>query len=179
MQSKYRQWISCVLLPGACATLAVAAEPQAPAPVETPAAFAPAPGQADPSATATLAETPPFETIQLPRYVVKADEVPKFTERDILTPQGRLTLAQQRYIHPFCRDYLNRWRLPIIGGGMDAFALQMYADDERLQAMTELEQHVTFYKLSGDTRGAIELKDEIQRAFIRKPDFTAARPRRN
>lgn len=122
---------------------------------------------------------PPYEIIRLPKYVVRPDDVPEFTERELFGTQGRLTIAQRRYIASFNRRVLNRFRLPIIGGGIDQYALQMYEDDERLRQMARFNETVLTYRLSGDEAAAAEFRTEVQQTFMRRSSILDISRRRH
>ena len=90
----------------------------------------------------------PEGVILLPKYTVNEKRMP-FTERDILTPEGRITLANKRYISPVYRKTLGPLAaiasllMNPLGGWRpnDREAMTLYNDAEqkrRNSAMREL-----------------------------------------
>lgn len=75
----------------------------------------------------------------LPPYVVHGPRPPVFHEREVLTQRGLSELAQRRYITQLDHA-LNRYRIPLFGITCEARALAMYAEDERLQNMADLDR---------------------------------------
>ena len=84
------------------------------------------------------------DIIHLPKYIVSEKRVP-FVARDILTPEGRVTLAEKRYISPVYRKTFGPLSaiagllMNPLGGwqpnGPEAMAL--YEDDERMRRGNE------------------------------------------
>jgi hypothetical protein len=84
-------------------------------------------------------DNPNNEILHLPKYVVYGPRPPVFRERDIHSRQGLSELAQKRYITRLDRA-LNRFRLPLFGISLESRALAMYAEDERLQNIADLDR---------------------------------------
>ncbi len=82
---------------------------------------------------------PDSDILQLPKYVVHGPRRPVFREHDLYTQRGLSELAQRRYITQLDHA-LNRFRIPLFGISCEARALAMYAEDERLQNMAELDR---------------------------------------
>jgi hypothetical protein len=78
--------------------------------------------------------------IRLPKYTVQEKKPPVFRERDIYTRGGLADLAQRRYLSATDR-MLNRVTLPLFGTSSEARAMAMYAEDERLNNMSELKEN--------------------------------------
>ena len=75
--------------------------------------------------------------IRLPKYTVQEKKPPVFRERDIFNRAGFAALAQKRYLSNAYRA-LNSFTLPLFGTSPEDHALAMYAEDERLQNMSDL-----------------------------------------
>lgn len=116
-------------------------------------------------------DKPRNEIIRLPKYVVEAKKPPVFAERNLYSNEMLRRLAYQRYVSSFNRNVLNRFRLPFIGGGIDAYAMMQYEAEERQRAMAAMDDKAAMYLISGDKEGAEELKDEAQDTFMRHSEF--------
>lgn len=77
--------------------------------------------------------------IRLPKYTVQEKKPPVFRERDIFTRSGLADLAKSRYLTATDR-MLNRVTLPLFGTSSEARAMAMYAEDERLNNMSDLKE---------------------------------------
>jgi len=82
-------------------------------------------------------DRPQNQILRLPDYVVREKKPPVFRERDIHSPSGLAALAARRYLSETAQA-LNRFRLPLFGGGAQAYALARYEEDERLRNIREL-----------------------------------------
>jgi hypothetical protein len=116
-------------------------------------------------------DKPRNQIIRLPKFVVEAKRPPVFNERNLYSKEMLRRLAYQRYVSAFSRNVLNRFRLPLIGGGIDAYASLMYEDEEREMNMAEIDDRVAMYRVSGDDAAARTLNDEAQRTFMRRSGF--------
>jgi hypothetical protein len=110
-------------------------------------------------------ENPDSEILHLPTYVVHAPRPPVFREREILTQRGLEKLAMKRYITQLDR-VLNRYRIPLIGISCEARALAMYAEDERLRDMADLDRAARNAALV-DRFTAAEIKRQAAATFQR------------
>jgi len=108
--------------------------------------------------------------IRLPKYVVEGQRPPVFNNRNLYSKEMLRRLAYQKYISSFSRNVLNKYRLPIIGGGIDAYAMMMYEAEERKANMEEMADKVSMYRVSGDNAEADKLKNDSQRTFMRRSD---------
>jgi len=96
--------------------------------------------EADPEGEfADLRDTdqPKNQILRLPDYVVREKKSPVLRERDIHSPSGLAALAARRYLSE-TGQALNRFRLPLFGGGAQAYALARYEEDERLRNIRDL-----------------------------------------
>jgi hypothetical protein len=125
----------------------------------------------DPAATAKPAELTPDlrETdkprntiVRLPRYVVQEEKPPVFKERELLTPQARVKLALAK--HPGLH-FGSFWIF-----NNDGIALAMLAEEERLEQKREFEDLAAMTRFSDPATHAT-VKREVERAFMREPDF--------
>ena len=108
--------------------------------------------------------------IRLPKYVVEGTRPPVFNNRNLYSKEMLRRLAYQKYISSFGRNVLNRYRLPIIGGGAEAYAMMQYEAEERKQNMAEMDDKISMYRVSGDNAEADKLKDDSQRTFMRRTE---------
>ena len=92
-----------------------------------------------------------------------------FTERQINTEKGLTDIAMRRYISDVDRA-LNRWTLPLFGSSKEARALAMYAEDERLKNMSEMEATATAVSQADAAAGAY-IRRESEKTFMRTSDF--------
>jgi hypothetical protein len=106
--------------------------------------------------------------IRLPKYVVEGQRPPVFNNRNLYSKEMLRRLAYQKYLSSFGRNVLNKYRLPIIGGGIDAYVMMQYEAEERKQNMAEMDDKVSMYRVSGDDAEAEKLKDDNQRTFMRR-----------
>jgi len=87
------------------------------------------------------------DVIHLPKYFVTENRVP-FTQRDILTPEGRVQVANKRYISPVYRKTLGPLAAVLglfmnpLGGWQpnDPEAMVLYEDAERKRRNTETKE---------------------------------------
>jgi hypothetical protein len=87
------------------------------------------------------------DVIHLPKYYVTEERMP-FTTREILTPEGRVALANKRYISPVYRKSLGPLSaiasllMNPLGGWRpnDPEAMALYEDDERLRRKNETKE---------------------------------------
>jgi hypothetical protein len=75
--------------------------------------------------------------IRLPKYTVQERKPPVFRERDIYTAGGLADLARKRYITRLDLA-MNRFYIPFLSSSPEERALAMYAEDERLNNMSDL-----------------------------------------
>lgn len=130
--------------------------------------FVPGPAAAGSEATARRTEaSPDNENLQLPTYVVHGPRPPAFSERDIHTQRGLAGIAQKRYITQLDRA-LNRYRIPLFSISTEARALAMYAEDERLQNMADLDRTARNAALIDRVAGA-EIKRLADATYRRIP----------
>jgi hypothetical protein len=118
----------------------------------------PKPAEKKPDDDADLRDLdkPKNQIIRLPKYVVQEAKPPVFRERDVNTSKGLADLAIRRYLSDADRA-LNSFRLPLFGASNESRALAMYAEDERLKNMADL----------NDTARTVGKTDPKEAAYIR------------
>jgi hypothetical protein len=114
-------------------------------------------------------DKPKNKIIRLPEYIVREPKPPVFTEREISTEKGLTDIAVRRYISDLDHA-LNRFTLPLFGSSKEARALAMYAEDERLRNMSELEATAQDVSQS-DAEAGTYIRRETERTFMRTSDF--------
>ena len=114
-------------------------------------------------------DKPKNTIIRLPDYVVREAKPPVFRERDINTQQGLANIALRRYGTEASRA-LNRFTIPIFGQTQEARALAMYAEDERLKNITELNDAADMVSARDKAQGAY-IKRDIQNTTMRASDY--------
>jgi len=82
-------------------------------------------------------DRPQNQILRLPDYVVREKKPPVFRERDIHSPSSLAALTASRYLSE-TGQALNRYTLPLFGGGAQAYALARYEEDERLRNIRDL-----------------------------------------
>ena len=136
--------------------------------------YTPPPPKPPPKPEAELVDAreidkPKNTIVRLPKYIVQEKKPPVFRERDIHTEKGLTDIAMRRYISDFDRA-LNRWTIPFIGISKEARALAMYAEDERLRNMSDLNDAGVNATKTNPAAGTYILK-ESQKTFLRSSDF--------
>jgi hypothetical protein len=117
-------------------------------------------------------DKPRNQIIRLPKYLVEAQRPPVFNDRNLYSKEMLRRLAYQRYISSFGRNVLNKYRLPIIGGGIDAYAMMQYEAEERNNNLAEMADKVSMYRVSGDSTEADQLKADAQNTFMRRSEYS-------
>jgi hypothetical protein len=120
-------------------------------------------------------DRPRNQIIRLPEVVVQEKKPPVFRERDIYTRKGLAELAKQRYFSEGAQA-LNRYKLPLFGMGMETYALQMRADDERLENIADLEETAAAIE-GADPENASYIRRATADTYIRRSDFGYQRQR--
>jgi hypothetical protein len=147
----------------------VAAALAAAAPKYTPPPPKPEPKPESEQVDLRDVDKPKNSIVRLPKYVVQEPKSPVFRERDINTQKGLTEIAMRRYISDADRA-LNRFTLPLFGSSMESRALAMYAEDERLQNMSDLKDAANNASKSDPAMGSY-IKREAQQTFLRSRDF--------
>ena len=111
-------------------------------------------------------DKPKNDIIRLPRVVVEGSRPPVFREQDIYSPKALTEIAIKRYLSDFGRA-LNAWRIPIIGGAVDGYAMGLWAQDERKRQMREISEQIQLDMLTGNTKRAAELREILRGNFVR------------
>ena len=106
------------------------------------------------------------QIIRLPRVVVEGTRPPVFREQDIHTPKALREIALKRYVSDFGRA-LNAWRIPLIGGGLDAWAMARWREDERKRVMKEIGDQILFDVMVGEEERAKELQAILGGSYFR------------
>ena len=107
--------------------------------------------------------------VRLPKMVVREPKPPIFTERSISTKKGIEDIAMRRYISDQDRA-LNRFTLPLFGSSMEARAMEMYAEDERLKNMADLRDNAIDASRTNPAAGAY-IRKEAEKTYLRSADF--------
>lgn len=132
----------------------------------------PKPAPKEPGEEVDLREVdkPRNQIIRLPEYVVREQKPPVFTEREISTTKGLNAIALQRYFSQTGLA-LNRFTIPLFGISKEAYAQMLYAEDERLQNMNELDAAAKDVNLV-DPESAKKLKEAARDTYHRGFDYT-------
>ncbi|HVS54477.1 MAG TPA: hypothetical protein VHD62_19125 [Opitutaceae bacterium] len=181
---------SCGLLAVSFAAATLAADIAGPAANATPtlAPASPAPHADTPVAAAMLAAavakyTPPASTaprptetprntiVRLPPYVMSAyivreRRVPRFSEREMLTPKGKIALAYKK--HPGL--HFNPLFFLISNDGA---ALMMEEEEERLERIAEMNDLVGLYRIGGETEAHRQAQGELEQLQMRPSDWVS------
>lgn len=107
--------------------------------------------------------------VRLPKYIVQEPKPAVFSERAIHTEKGLTDIAMRRYISDADRA-LNRFTLPLFGTSKESRALAMYAEEERLKNMSDLNDAGVNATKTDAAAGSYILK-ESQQTFLRSRDF--------
>ena len=108
--------------------------------------------------------------IRLPRVVVEGERPPIFREQDIYTPEALRDIAVKRYFAGFSRA-LNRFKIPILGGAAEEYALARWWGDERLRLVKELEDQIELDDATGNAERAEELREIMRETLSHQPQF--------
>jgi hypothetical protein len=147
----------------------VSAALAAAAPKYTPPPPRPAPKPESEQVDMRDIDKPKNRIIRLPKYIVQEQKPVVFSERAITTDKGLADIAVRRYISDFDRA-LNRFTLPFVGASMEQRALQMYAEDERLKNMADLQDAAADAAKSDPAAGAYILR-QTRQTYMRTSDF--------
>ena len=124
--------------------------------------FAPPPPKPAPKPEEDLADAreldkPRNGIIRLPTVVVQEPKNPVLNERAVNTKKGLESIAVKRYISEVDKA-MNRFTLPLFGQSVQARAMAMYAEDERLQNMGDLKDAATAAGMSDKASGSYILR---------------------
>ena len=111
---------------------------------------------------------------RLPAVVVEGERPPVFTEGEIHTQKGLGELAVKRYI-PDVVQAMNSLTLPFFGRSLEAIAIDMWREDERLRHLSEIGAQIDNLRFNGQDDEAKELKRLADDTLVRKaywPDPT-------
>lgn len=141
--------------------------------------YNPKPAPAAPKPEEELADLrdtdkPKNQIIRLPQVLVREPRNPVLRERDVNTKENLAAIAERRYISDADRA-LNRWnifgaRSTAGGNSTTGRALLMYAEEERLKNMAELNDDAGLASASDKAAGAY-IKREAQNTYLRSSDF--------
>lgn len=109
--------------------------------------------------------------VRLPRVVVEGNRPPVFSEREIHTDKGLADLAVKRYFTSQTVLALNRFRLPLVGMGKEAYAMMLWQEDERLRLLEEYGDAADMTEAAGDEQRARELRDLLDETLSHTPLF--------
>ncbi|MBL9199609.1 MAG: hypothetical protein JNL39_03840 [Opitutaceae bacterium] len=152
-----------VISPEIAAALSAASPKYAPPPPKPP----PKPEEELPDAREL--DKPANGIVRLPKYLVQEKKPVIFSERAIHTQKGLIDIAMKRYITETDK-VLNRFRIPFLTMTNEARALAMYAEDERLQNMANLNEAAAAAAKSDPAQGTYILK-AAQQTYLRSSDF--------
>lgn len=107
--------------------------------------------------------------IRLPKYTVQEKKPPVFRERDLYSNKGFSELAKQRYLTPTYR-MLNSVYIPFFTASPEQHALAMYAEDERLQNISDLHDSANTVSKSDAADGAY-IKRLTDQTYMRTSDY--------
>jgi hypothetical protein len=114
-------------------------------------------------------DKPKNTIVRLPKMVVREPRPAVLTERSVHTDKGLADIAMRRYISDADRA-LNRFTLPLFGTSMEARALAMYAEDERLKNMADLQGNAIDAAKSDPEAGEY-IRKEAQKTYLRSSDY--------
>jgi hypothetical protein len=114
-------------------------------------------------------DKPKNTIVRLPKYVVQEQKPAVFSERAITTDKGLADIAVRRYMSEMDRA-LNRFTIPLFGASMEARALAMYAEDERLKNMSDLRDAAVDAAKSDPAAGTYILRS-TRDTYMRTSDF--------
>ena len=117
-----------------------------------------------------LSAKPKNKIIRLPRVVVEGNRPPIFLEQEIHTAKGLADLAVKRYFNQ-TGLVLNRFTLPFVGIGKEAYAMLMWQDDERLRLLRKYGEAVQLDRTTGNDARATTLEAIIADTLSRSPQF--------
>jgi|UniRef100_UPI004048EAF9 hypothetical protein len=115
-------------------------------------------------------DKPRNQIIRLPEYVVQEKKPPVFRERDIYTTKGLAELAKRRYLSQSVQA-LNRYTIPLFGMSAEAYAMMLYAEDERLENISELNASADDVGLV-DPENARQIREATRDTYQRGFDYT-------
>jgi hypothetical protein len=138
-------------------------------PKYTPPPPKPAPKPEDEEVDAREIDKPRNGIIRLPKIIVNEPRPPIFTERAVSTEKGIRDIAVRRYISEVDRA-MNRFTLPLFGSSIEARAMAMYAEQERLDNIDAMKDAASTVGKSDPTQGAY-IRKEAQKTFMRAGDF--------
>ena len=147
----------------------VAAALAAAAPKYTPPPPKPEPKPEEQQPDLREVDKPKNAIVRLPKYIVREPKPVIFSERTIHTEKGLTDIAMRRYISDVDRA-LNRFTIPLFGTSTEARARAMYAEDERLRNMSELEDDAKA-ATAADAASGMYIRREAQKTFMRTSDF--------
>ena len=147
----------------------VAAQLSAVTPKYSPPAPKPPPTPEEEQVDLREIDKPKNAIVRLPKYIVQEEKPPVFSERTVNTQKGLASIAVRRYISETDRA-LNRFTLPLFGTSMEARALAMYAEQERLDNMGKLRENAVDANKSDPAAGEY-IRRESQKTFLRSSDF--------
>ena len=114
-------------------------------------------------------DKPKNTIVRLPKYIVQEQKPVVFSERAIYTDKGLADIAVRRYISEVDR-VLNGLPIPFVGSSIQARAMAMYAEDERLKNMADLRANAADAAKADPAAGAYILR-ETQQTYMRTSDF--------
>lgn len=114
-------------------------------------------------------DKPKNHIIRLDPYLVREPKPVFLSERAVHTRKGLEDIAMRRYISETDRA-MNRFTLPLFGSSMEARALAMYEEEERLHNMSDLRDAGVNTGIVDRAAGAYIMR-ESEQTFLRSSDF--------
>jgi hypothetical protein len=147
----------------------VAAQMSAAVPKYVPPEPQPAPTPTDEQPDLREIDKPRNGIIRLPKFVVTEKPPPVLKEYVVSTKKGLAEIAMRKYLSETYRA-LNAFSLPLFGASAEERALQMYAEDQRLSNMSEVNDDVRMISATDKAAGAY-VKREADKTFVRPGAF--------
>jgi len=119
--------------------------------------------QAEPESAPLNPDQPTNKIIRLPRYVVEGSRPPVFRESELYSKKALGRILAKRY---FTETGLALNSVSIFGS-IEAYALAMYEEEERLRNIAELKDAAAMARLVGDKADSEYILRETNRTFLR------------
>ena len=119
--------------------------------------------QAEPESTPLSPDQPTNKIIRLPRYTVEGSRPPVFRESELYSKEAFGRILAKRY---FSEIGLALNSVSIFGS-IEAYALAMYEQEERLRNIAELKNDAAMARLVGDKADSEFILRETNRTFLR------------
>ncbi len=127
-----------------------------------------------PPAEAAEADKPKNGIVRLPKYVVRDRRPQIFTDKDVLTEQGKKDAAMKAYVMD-----LNGANPYVAGGArllFQSYADQQYADAERASNLSSLKSDASLSAVGGDKAESDFIKAQSNDTYMRHQDWSDSIP---